>query len=161
MKTFICNYHFRSRHKKPILFRFLLSMAKTRSAENPVPEENSDGLEIISIGSLYKGPWDKKYWSSSRVRVRSFSSSSILLLCPFVLSLKLFNFKFEMQVLCNCINRIWFWGWDMIWWAFRDSISSSVYCCKDVMKWLSNNICLVLKTKTAKFKQVWAHNPDY
>lgn len=30
--------------------------------------ETSDGLEIISIGALYDGPWDKKYWSSSRVR---------------------------------------------------------------------------------------------
>ncbi|KAM7468461.1 hypothetical protein LguiB_016023 [Lonicera macranthoides] len=29
--------------------------------------EISDGLEIISIGALYDGPWDKKYWSSSRI----------------------------------------------------------------------------------------------
>jgi hypothetical protein len=33
----------------------------------PKDDEKSDGLEITSIGSLYKGPWDKKYWSSSRV----------------------------------------------------------------------------------------------
>ncbi|XP_054823161.1 uncharacterized protein LOC129321425 isoform X2 [Prosopis cineraria] len=45
-------------------------MAKTTSAEKSEPEEKSDGLEIISIGSLYKGPWDKKYWSSSRGKDR-------------------------------------------------------------------------------------------
>lgn len=28
----------------------------------------AEDLEIISIGSLYEGPWQKKYWSSSRVR---------------------------------------------------------------------------------------------
>ncbi|KAF5205177.1 Dna binding protein [Thalictrum thalictroides] len=34
-------------------------------------EERSDGLEIISIGTLYKGSsWDKKYWSSSRGKDR-------------------------------------------------------------------------------------------
>ncbi|KAA8532878.1 hypothetical protein F0562_033005 [Nyssa sinensis] len=33
-------------------------------------EENTDGLEIISIGTLYNGPWDKKYWSSSRGKDR-------------------------------------------------------------------------------------------
>ncbi|XP_058183113.1 uncharacterized protein LOC131301036 isoform X1 [Rhododendron vialii] len=33
-------------------------------------EEKSDGLEIISIGKLYSGPWDKKYWSSSRGKDR-------------------------------------------------------------------------------------------
>ncbi|XP_062162867.1 uncharacterized protein LOC133869800 isoform X2 [Alnus glutinosa] len=36
----------------------------------PNEEEESDGLEITSIGSLYKGPWDKKYWSSSRGKDR-------------------------------------------------------------------------------------------
>ncbi|GFZ10938.1 DNA binding protein [Actinidia rufa] len=30
-------------------------------------EDKSDGLEIISIGTLYGGPWGKKYWSSSRI----------------------------------------------------------------------------------------------
>ncbi|RVX02616.1 hypothetical protein CK203_016550 [Vitis vinifera] len=30
-------------------------------------EEKSDDLEITSIGALHKGPWDKKYWSSSRI----------------------------------------------------------------------------------------------
>ncbi|XP_077217044.1 DNA binding protein isoform X2 [Tasmannia lanceolata] len=30
-------------------------------------EEKLDGLEINSIGALYKGPWEKKYWSSSRI----------------------------------------------------------------------------------------------
>ncbi|CAK9142437.1 unnamed protein product [Ilex paraguariensis] len=33
-------------------------------------EEKSDGLEIISVGTLYSGPWDKKYWSSSRGKDR-------------------------------------------------------------------------------------------
>lgn len=33
-------------------------------------EEKPDGLEITSIGSLYTGPWDKKYWSSSRGKDR-------------------------------------------------------------------------------------------
>ncbi|PPD72645.1 hypothetical protein GOBAR_DD30451 [Gossypium barbadense] len=38
-------------------------MAKTKEAEQTA---KLDDLEIISIGSLYKGPWEKKYWSSSR-----------------------------------------------------------------------------------------------
>nr|DAD35093.1 TPA_asm: hypothetical protein HUJ06_005733 [Nelumbo nucifera] len=39
--------------------------------ENPNNNgEKPDGLEIISIGTLYKGPWDKKYWSSSRGKDR-------------------------------------------------------------------------------------------
>nr|GMD16857.1 hypothetical protein DM860_008285 [Ipomoea batatas] len=33
-------------------------------------DEKSDGLEIVSIGKLYSGPWDKKYWSSSRGKDR-------------------------------------------------------------------------------------------
>ncbi|KAL2905350.1 Histone-lysine N-methyltransferase ATX2 [Bienertia sinuspersici] len=33
-------------------------------------EFNSDGLEILSIGALYTGAWDKKYWSSSRGKDR-------------------------------------------------------------------------------------------
>ncbi|KAJ9174145.1 hypothetical protein P3X46_017205 [Hevea brasiliensis] len=41
-------------------------MAKSKEEE----EEKPDGLEIISIGSLYSGPWDKKYWSSSRGKDR-------------------------------------------------------------------------------------------
>ncbi|RZC61016.1 hypothetical protein C5167_022772 [Papaver somniferum] len=32
--------------------------------------EDSDGLEIISIGTLYKGSLEKKYWSSSRGKDR-------------------------------------------------------------------------------------------
>ncbi|KAL8138134.1 hypothetical protein V2J09_004135 [Rumex salicifolius] len=31
---------------------------------------STDGLEILSVGSLYGGPWDKKYWSSSRGKDR-------------------------------------------------------------------------------------------
>ena len=34
----------------------------------PKEDDQLDGLEINSIGSLYSGTWDKKYWSSSRVR---------------------------------------------------------------------------------------------
>ncbi|KAL3654322.1 hypothetical protein CASFOL_004003 [Castilleja foliolosa] len=33
-------------------------------------EAKSDGIEILSIGKLYTGPWDKKYWSSSRGKDR-------------------------------------------------------------------------------------------
>ncbi|KAG0496197.1 hypothetical protein HPP92_000888 [Vanilla planifolia] len=32
--------------------------------------ENPNELEIVSIGSLYRGPWDKKYWSCSRGKER-------------------------------------------------------------------------------------------
>lgn len=31
--------------------------------------EAQDDLEIVSIGALYRGHWEKKYWSSSRVRL--------------------------------------------------------------------------------------------
>ncbi|MFQ6663259.1 hypothetical protein Gotur_030851 [Gossypium turneri] len=37
-------------------------MAKTKEGEQTAKLDN---LEIVSIGSLYKGPWEKKYWSSS------------------------------------------------------------------------------------------------
>lgn len=30
-------------------------------------DRKSDDLEIVSVGALYTGSWDKKYWSSSRV----------------------------------------------------------------------------------------------
>ncbi|XP_038705729.1 uncharacterized protein LOC120001458 isoform X2 [Tripterygium wilfordii] len=39
-------------------------MAKSEEEEKP------DSLEIVSIGSLYSGPWNKKYWSSSRGKDR-------------------------------------------------------------------------------------------
>ncbi|KAJ7943318.1 DNA binding protein [Quillaja saponaria] len=45
-------------------------MTKPKVAERPKVEEKTDDLEIIAIGSLYKGPWDKKYWSSSRGKER-------------------------------------------------------------------------------------------
>ncbi|TKY75463.1 nucleus protein [Spatholobus suberectus] len=48
-------------------------MAKTRGAEKAAQadeEDRADGLEIISIGSLYKGAWDKKYWTTSRGKDR-------------------------------------------------------------------------------------------
>ncbi|KAK1413720.1 hypothetical protein QVD17_35498 [Tagetes erecta] len=35
-----------------------------------VADDKSDGLEIASIGNLYEGPWEKKYWSSSRGKDR-------------------------------------------------------------------------------------------
>ncbi|GMH15255.1 hypothetical protein Nepgr_017096 [Nepenthes gracilis] len=37
---------------------------------NSQEESKSDGLEIVSIGALYSGHWDKKYWSSSRGKDR-------------------------------------------------------------------------------------------
>jgi hypothetical protein len=33
------------------------------------PIEEQDDLEIVSVGALYRGHWEKKYWSSSRVRL--------------------------------------------------------------------------------------------
>ncbi|KAL9225868.1 hypothetical protein vseg_001745 [Gypsophila vaccaria] len=36
----------------------------------PADESYSDGLEIVSIGALYSGQLDKKYWSSSRGKDR-------------------------------------------------------------------------------------------
>ncbi|CAN6477893.1 unnamed protein product [Victoria cruziana] len=33
-------------------------------------DQNDDGLEIVAIGSLYRGPWVKKYWSCSRGKDR-------------------------------------------------------------------------------------------
>ncbi|XP_020533646.1 uncharacterized protein LOC105630963 isoform X2 [Jatropha curcas] len=45
-------------------------MAKPKEEEEEKEEEKPDGLEIISVGSLYSGPWDKKYWSSSRGKDR-------------------------------------------------------------------------------------------
>ncbi|ESW28388.1 hypothetical protein PHAVU_003G282800 [Phaseolus vulgaris] len=48
-------------------------MAKTRRAEKAAgaeAEDGGDGLEIISIGSLYKGAWDKKYWTTTRGKDR-------------------------------------------------------------------------------------------
>lgn len=55
-----------SKLRSPVL---LHSMAKPK-------EEKSDDLEITSIGALHKGPWDKKYWSSSRVRFHLFPFNS-------------------------------------------------------------------------------------
>ncbi|XP_050373318.1 uncharacterized protein LOC126790971 isoform X3 [Argentina anserina] len=37
---------------------------------NGAVTDKPDDLEITSIGSLYSGPWDKKYWSSSRGKDR-------------------------------------------------------------------------------------------
>ncbi|TYH96539.1 hypothetical protein ES332_A12G184200v1 [Gossypium tomentosum] len=42
-------------------------MAKTKEGEQT---SKLDDLEIVSVGSLYKGPWGKKYWSSSRGKDR-------------------------------------------------------------------------------------------
>ncbi|XP_057777399.1 uncharacterized protein LOC130995918 isoform X2 [Salvia miltiorrhiza] len=42
----------------------LESMGKTRK------DDKSDDIEILSIGKLYNGAWDKKYWSSSRGKDR-------------------------------------------------------------------------------------------
>ncbi|KAL8230010.1 hypothetical protein R6Q57_014910 [Mikania cordata] len=38
--------------------------------EQVAADEKSDGLDIVSIGKLYEGPWEKKYWSSSRGKDR-------------------------------------------------------------------------------------------
>ncbi|KAI3763700.1 hypothetical protein L2E82_13694 [Cichorium intybus] len=35
-----------------------------------VVDEKSDDLDIVSTGKLYQGPWEKKYWSSSRGKDR-------------------------------------------------------------------------------------------
>ncbi|CAJ2645209.1 unnamed protein product [Trifolium pratense] len=50
-------------------------MVRSRTAAKPTAPtdsepENADNLEVISIGSLYNGPWEKKYWSSSRGKDR-------------------------------------------------------------------------------------------
>ncbi|XP_048134764.1 uncharacterized protein LOC115752852 isoform X2 [Rhodamnia argentea] len=45
-----------------------MSMAKSKEEEDEAAK--TDGLEIISIGRLYNGPWDKKYWSCSRGKDR-------------------------------------------------------------------------------------------
>ncbi|CAN4122038.1 unnamed protein product [Withania somnifera] len=41
-----------------------------RHSEEKYTWQKSDGLEILSIGKLYTGSWDKKYWSSSRGKDR-------------------------------------------------------------------------------------------
>ncbi|EPS64723.1 hypothetical protein M569_10057, partial [Genlisea aurea] len=33
---------------------------------NIARHEKSEGLELLSVGKLYTGPWYKKYWSSAR-----------------------------------------------------------------------------------------------
>ncbi|KAJ0449622.1 putative chromatin remodeling & transcription regulator FYR family [Helianthus annuus] len=38
--------------------------------EQIIADEKSDGLDIVSIGKLYEGAWEKKYWSSSRGKDR-------------------------------------------------------------------------------------------
>jgi len=47
-------------------------MAKSKLKEEGEDREEAEktgGLELVSIGSLYSGgAWDKKYWSSTRVR---------------------------------------------------------------------------------------------
>ncbi|CAK8532948.1 unnamed protein product [Lathyrus sativus] len=50
-------------------------MARSRTAAKPsaptdTEPESPYNLEVISIGSLYNGPWGKKYWSSSRGKDR-------------------------------------------------------------------------------------------
>ncbi|XP_058747665.1 uncharacterized protein LOC131620558 isoform X2 [Vicia villosa] len=50
-------------------------MVRPRTAAKPsapadADPENEDSLEVVSIGSLYNGPWEKKYWSSSRGKDR-------------------------------------------------------------------------------------------
>ncbi|KAJ0094150.1 hypothetical protein Patl1_16656 [Pistacia atlantica] len=45
-------------------------MAKPKEMVVDEEEVKSEGLEITSIGSLYEGSWEKKYWSSSRGKDR-------------------------------------------------------------------------------------------
>lgn len=46
-------------------------------------DEKPDDLEIASIGSLYcGGNWDKKYWSSSRVRFPSHEKIRVFFFFP-------------------------------------------------------------------------------
>ncbi|XP_020224826.1 uncharacterized protein LOC109806737 isoform X1 [Cajanus cajan] len=45
-------------------------MAKTRNAKKGAEADAENGLEIISIGSLYRGVWEKKYWTTSRGKDR-------------------------------------------------------------------------------------------
>ncbi|EOA36038.1 hypothetical protein CARUB_v10008119mg, partial [Capsella rubella] len=47
--------------------RSTLSMASPRVVSQ---DRKSDDLEIVSVGALYSGSWDKKYWSSSRGKDR-------------------------------------------------------------------------------------------
>ncbi|KVH97689.1 hypothetical protein Ccrd_000190 [Cynara cardunculus var. scolymus] len=49
-------------------------------AEHDV-DEKSDGLDILSIGKLYQGPWEKKYWSSSRGTRTVFMDSQLNMIC--------------------------------------------------------------------------------
>ncbi|KAM0937528.1 putative chromatin remodeling & transcription regulator FYR family [Dioscorea sansibarensis] len=54
---------------------FVSRVSSLESIRSPMENPSSsagkvDGLEITSIGALYEGPWDKKYWSSSRGKDR-------------------------------------------------------------------------------------------
>jgi hypothetical protein len=63
-------------------------MAKSKLKEEGEDREEAEktgGLELVSIGSLYSGgAWDKKYWSSTRVRslVFFFNFSILIKLNP-------------------------------------------------------------------------------
>ncbi|CAH8390132.1 unnamed protein product [Eruca vesicaria subsp. sativa] len=50
---------------RSILSWFTLSMASPSVVSE---DRKSDDLEIVSVGALYSGSWDNKYWSSSRIR---------------------------------------------------------------------------------------------
>ncbi|CAN6881671.1 unnamed protein product [Brassica oleracea] len=49
-------------------------------------DRKSDDIEIVSVGALYSGSWDKKYWSSSRV-----GSSSEKIVSFIMWAIKLFE----------------------------------------------------------------------
>ncbi|XP_031376678.1 uncharacterized protein LOC116192300 isoform X2 [Punica granatum] len=59
--------------KSPLLSLCKSVIMKSRGEEQEEEEEEpiaDDGLEVISIGSLYRGRWEKKYWSCSRGKNR-------------------------------------------------------------------------------------------
>ena len=59
-------------------------MAKSKLKEEREDREEAEkagGLELVSIGSLYSGgSWDKKYWSSTRVRSLVFLFDFLILI---------------------------------------------------------------------------------
>jgi len=58
-------------------------------------DEKPDDLDITSIGALYRGQWDKKYWSSSRVRSLSFMTNQ--------------GFLFDLSIQVSCFVLICLW----------------------------------------------------
>ena len=69
-------------------------------------DEKPDGLEIASIGSLYAGPWDKKYWSSSRVWIfLLFSFVFLFLFLQFSLAFRVVSLELELIMIFRLFIR--------------------------------------------------------